>query len=242
MVIGVFNRDSRLKSGDIINGYVVEKLFGEGRYGICYLVLKNNKKFILKQLKKKMIKKSGDKIFYEQEILAKLKHPNIPSFIETIEQGNFFGFILEYIEGKTLEEIIFKDEYVFNKKEILNLGTQIINIVKYLHENNVVHRDIRVPNIILRDGRLYLIDFGLARYINNDRYTVDVDFSYLGDFLLHLYYTSYEIREEKERPWYEELDLDDKEMLMLKKLFGIEKTYSSISEIEKQFKNLYCKL
>lgn len=238
MVINLFKKDNRFSQGDVIKGYIIEKILGEGRYGICYLVSKDNKKFIFKQLKKKMLKKSGDKIFYEGEILKKLHSPNILRCLETIEEQSCFAYILEFIEGKTVEEIIFKDNYVFNKKEILSLGTQLIDIIKYLHNNNVVHRDIRVPNVIYKNEQLYLIDFGLARYINGKKYTVDIDFSYLGDFLLHLYYTSYETKEKKERPWYEELLLGEEEMLFLKKLMGIEETYSSIYDVEKDFNNL----
>lgn len=238
MVLGLFNKDVKFSSGDEVNGYIIEEKLGEGRYGICYLVVKDNKKFILKQLKNKMLKKSGDKVFNEEKILKSLNIPNIPNiprYIETIKEKNLFAFILEYIEGKTIEEIIFKDNYIFNKREIFNIGIQLINIVKYLHDNNIVHRDIRVPNTIFRDGQLYLVDFGLARYINSKKYTVDVDFSYIGDFLLHLYYTSYEGKGKKERPWYEELSLTDEEMIFLKRLFNIEKTYSSIYEVQEEF-------
>lgn len=238
MVLDLFNRDVKFSTGDEVKGYVIEKKLGEGRYGICYLILKNNKKFILKQLKNKMLKKSGDKIFNEEKILKSLDLSNIPKYIETIKEEKFFAFVLEYIEGKTFEEIIFKDDYIFNKSEIYDVGLQLINIVKYLHDNNIVHRDIRVPNTILRDGKLYLVDFGLARYKDNKRYTFNVDFSYIGDFLLHLYYTSYDTNGKKERPWYEELSLADEEMLILKRLFGIEKTYSSIYEVQEEFTSL----
>ncbi|MHC1683587.1 MAG: protein kinase family protein [Clostridiaceae bacterium] len=238
MVLSLFNRDVRLNQGDLIHEYIVEEILGEGRYGICYLVSKDNKKYILKQLKKKMLKKSGDKVFFEKKILKKLNYPNIPKYIETIKEDNIFAFILEFIEGKTIERIIFEDDYVFDKSEIKSIGNQVINIVKYLHENGIVHRDIRVPNTIFRDGQIYLVDFGLARYINEEKYTIDVDFSYIGDFLLHLYYTSFDSKEKKERPWYEELTLEDEEMLFLKRLFGIEKTYNSIYEVEEAFKKL----
>lgn len=234
MVIGVFNKDKRFSTSEIVKGYIIEEILGEGRYGICYLVSKDGKKYILKQLKKKMLNKTSEKLFYEEEILKNLKTYNIPRYIETINE-DFYGYILEYIEGKTMEEIIFKDKYVFDKLEIFSIGNKIINIIKYLHENKIVHRDIRIPNIIFRDGEIYLLDFGLARYINNKKYTADIDFSYVGDFLLHLYYTSYEVKDKKERPWYEELQLEDKEMLILKRLFGIEKKYSSIYEVQEDF-------
>lgn len=235
MVIKLFCRDTVYSPTQQIGEYTVLKVIGEGRYGICYLVSEGKKKYILKQLKKGMLKENRKKAGYEEDILMKLWHECIPRFIKKIEQKDFCGYVLEYKEGKTFEEIIFDENYVFGWEEIYQVGIQIINILKYLHTKGVVHRDIRVPNTLYDGSKVYLVDFGLARWINNDRYTVDVDFSYFGDFLLHLYYTSFEIKDKKKKPWYQELELPQDELVFLKRLMGLEEKFKNINEIEKDF-------
>lgn len=237
----IFRKDKVYSSNEKIDEYTVLNVLGEGRYGICYLVKKDDKQFIIKQLKKEMVKKTGFKVNFEEEILSKLEHECIPKFIKKLQFEKFLGYVLEFKEGKTFEELIFKDEYVFKRKEIYDIGIQIINIVKYLHSENIVHRDIRVPNTLYYQGKVNLVDFGLARWINDDRYTVDVDFSYFGDFLLHLYYSDFDTTDikGKGKSWYDELELFDNEKAYLKKLLGIEERYIDINDVEKDLLSLY---
>lgn len=235
MVIKFLKRDKVYSPGEQIYEYIVLKILGEGRFGICYLVEKDNRQYILKQLKIKMLEKIGSKVVYEEDILNSISHPCIPKFIKTVQFEKFFGYILEYKEGKTFEDIICEDEYIFKREEIYNICGQLINILKYLHGQGIVHRDIRIPNTIYHEGKAYLVDFGLSRWINDERYTADVDFSYLGDFLLHLYYTSFQCKTFRGKPWYKELDLFSVEMNFLKRLLGIEKIYTNIEEVEKDF-------
>lgn len=235
MILGLFNRDKVYLPTQQIGDYTVQRVLGEGRYGICYLVSKDKKRYILKQLKRGMLKKIGAKVKYEEEILKSINHECIPKFIKKIELNEFGAYILEFKQGKTFEEIIFEDNYIFKRDEIYNIGIQLINILKYLHHSGIVHRDIRVPNVLYNQEKVYLVDFGLARWIDNKRYAEDIDFSYLGDFLLHLYYTSFEVKDKKEKVWYEELDLPKDEEIFLKRLMGIDKKYNNISEVEEEF-------
>lgn len=188
-----------------------------------------------------MLDKTRSKLYYESEILSKLKSNRFPKFITSYNYNGTEGYILEYIYGKDFYEILAKDEYEFSKNEIYNIAEELLNIIEILQENNIVHRDIRTSNVILNENnQLVLIDFGLARYIDNNRYLKDVDYWYLADFLLHLYYSSYYPNddEEVERPWYEELNLDNYEIIFLKKLMAIEKPYKNIEEIRADLDNI----
>lgn len=232
----LFNRDKLYCIGEITGSYTIQKILGEGRYGIAYLATnKNEEKVVIKQLKNNMIKKSKDKVKYEKEILQKLNNNAFPKFIESFEDGDKRGYILEYKEGTTFEDLIYKDRYVFTKSEILNICNKLISLIEGLEENNIVHKDIRVSNVILsKNGDISLIDFGLARFVDDEKYTKEMDFWYLGDFLLHLYYTSYTITTKKSKPWYEELDISEKEKIFIKKLMGIEREFTSLEEIKRE--------
>lgn len=238
MVLKLFNKAKLYAPGQEIGGYTVIKIIGEGRYGICYLVCAGSKQFILKQLKRNIFGQTDPKAGFEEEILKRIRHPCLPGFIKKVAPGGCAGYLLEFKAGKTFEEAIFEDTRIFERNEIYHVGAQLINIIKYLHGMGIVHRDIRVPNTLYNNGMVYLIDFGLARWINNKKYTVDVDFSYLGEFLLHLYYTSYENKNGSSRPWYEELDLFTEESAFLKRLLGLEEGYKNINEVERAFGNL----
>lgn len=236
-MIPIFRR-KKYPPGYLIGGYKVIRLVGEGRFGLCYLVDLDGKQYILKEIKPKAIKKSGNKIIFEQEILSSINHPSIPNIVDTIKNDSVYAYILEYKSGNTIEDMIFGYNHIFTPTEIYKVGIKLIDIIKYLHENNIVHRDIRVPNVIIEDDDVYLIDFGLARILNNERYAPSVDFAYLGHLLIHLYYSSFQKSNKKSEPWYSELELSRGELVFLKKLLGLDDIYKSIYDVERDFLKL----
>lgn len=215
------------------------KILGEGKFGTCYLVTDEKNLFALKLLKKKKYQKNPHKAKYEEDILKKLRHEAIPRFIRKIDDESLIGFVLEYKQGVTLENMIFSQGHVFTRNEIYNIGKQLIDILKYLHGEGVVHRDIRLPNVLFNDNIIYLVDFGLAKWMDNKDFKTDRDFLCLGNFLLHLYYTSVKDKPKKNKPWYKELRLSSKELVFLKKLMGKEKIYKDIYEVETDFEEMF---
>lgn len=232
--------DKYYKKNEIVNGYTITNLIGQGRYGIVYLGENQDfEKCVIKQLKNEMIEKSRSKLFYEEEILKKINNPAFPKFIGKFKDEDREGYILEYIQGPVFEDILVRDSCIFTREDIYKVGGQLLDIIEILHENKIVHRDIRLPNVILKqDGNLALIDFGLARYMDSKRYKKEIDYWFLGDFLIHLYYTTYEPVDYIERPWYDELDLTKDESIFLKKLMSIKEPYKSIEEIRRDLENL----
>lgn len=232
--------DKYYKRNDLVNGYSIIKIIGEGRYGIAYLAINDKKqKCVIKQLKKNMLKETRKKLFYEEKILQSLNNPNFPRFLGKFKDEYREGYLLEYIEGKVFEDLVVRDKCKFKRNDIYIIASQLLNLAEILHNKNIVHRDIRLPNVIVKKNMdLALIDFGLARYIDNDRYVPETDFWYIGDFLIHLYYTMYNSTNDEDKPWYEELDLYPQEKTLLKKLMGIEKPYKEIYEIQEQIQML----
>ena len=223
-------------SGKQVGRYILERPLGEGRYGLCFLARSDcGEKVVVKKFKTSLLKKTSPKNIDEAVILSKLEDRRIPELLGVINQKGFYGFVLEYKPGCTVKNLLFKYGYKFSSEEIFNIGLQLIRVIKYLHENGVVHRDIRIPNVLLDKGEVYLIDFGLARWAEHHRYPYDLDFSYLGDFLLYLLYSTYQKGKKAEFPWYEELALNDEQKLFLKRLLRLEEVYESINDIETDF-------
>ncbi len=224
------------KVNDRVNGYLVRKIIGEGRYGIAYLVTNDqNEQYVLKQIKKESNKETNENLFYEEKTLRSLDYSCFPKFISKFEDKYGECYVLEYIDGTVFEDLIVEDKHIFSKDEIYNVGSQLLELVEILQNNNIVHRDIRLPNVILKKNKeIALIDFGLARFIDNDRYLKEIDYWWLGAFLIFLYYSSYTETNSEERPWFEELELNIDEKIFLKRLMGIEERYKDIKDIKEQ--------
>lgn len=227
-------------AGKRVGQYTIDRLLGEGKYGLCFLAKSGNgNQVVIKKYKKSLRKDNLPDRINEAVILSKLEDERIPEFLGVINVSGFYGFVLAYKRGSTVKDLLFTHRHIFSWEEFYHIGTQLIDIIKYLHDNGVVHRDIRIPNVVIDQGKLSLIDFGLARWADKEA-SYDLDFSYLGDFFLYLLYSNYERQNKrkpwlKELPWYDELSLTQEQIMFLKRLFGMEARYDNISDIETDF-------
>lgn len=225
--------------------YEVVQLLGRGSYGFAYLVRNKatNNQFVLKRLRRKHIKKKKIVRNFQQEIafLQKEIHPNIPAIKQV---GNIAGipyFSMDYIEGKTFEQIIFGDGTTFSVEESLVIVGQLLEIVTTIHNHGIVHRDLRIPNILLRNKELVIIDFGLACFLDSECDYRQVknpkkapsyisDLYNIGHFLLFLLYSNYTPTHRKERSWQEELQLPNQVQNYLEKLLLLQPPFSNAQE------------
>lgn len=227
--------DRYFNINDIVNGYRIINIIGQGRYGIAYLAInKFGEKCVVKQLRNEMLKLTRNSIIYEKKILKMLNDSRFPRFISEFKDEFREGYLLEYIDGIVFHDLINRG-HEFTREEIYETALQLLELAETLHNQGVVHRDIRTPNVILmKNNQLALIDFGLARFIKST-HSINTDYWYIGDFLLQLYYTTYNNKiNELERPWFEELDLTIQEKVLLKRLMGLGRRYRSIDEIRNQ--------
>ena len=242
-----------LNKGKLINErYEIMEFLGRGSYGNSYLVFDREKRshVVLKLLRKhKMIFKAGMNSFkQEQEILQFLNYRHFPAFYE---KGEFRGtpfYTMEFVNGKTFEQLIFQEGKTFSEKESFQVGNQLLLIMDWLHHKKIVHRDIRIPNVMIEENQIKLIDFGLARRFDAHHLPeLDLDrikrmespvsdYYALGHFLLFLLYSTYEFNGTKqERGWEEELDISDSARRIIRKLLVIEEPYQSCYEIKQDF-------
>ena len=75
--------------------------------------------------------------------------------------GSLF-YVMSFIEGDNLEDQIFFKKNTFNEKESLLVLTHLLELVDYLHKKDIYHQDLRIPNMLLKNKELFLIDFGLS--------------------------------------------------------------------------------
>ena len=173
----------KLKKETVLNKtYKVLKFLNKGSMGNVYLVerIKDNKQFVIKELL--YTKACGidendtrEMFFQEAEFLAKFDHHSIPKTYGTFSEENRHYIIMDYIEGKTLEEIINLSDSPILEYKAIQWIIELAEIMDYLHnsfEKPVIYRDLKPSNIIITpDGNVNLIDFGIALYYNPDRNT-----------------------------------------------------------------------
>ncbi|MEJ8546057.1 serine/threonine protein kinase [Brevibacillus borstelensis] len=247
-------RDKPYRIGTRLGHYTIDSVLGMGSYGIAYRARHDvtGELIVLKQVKPSLRRSPKGEAMqaYEQRILQALCHPQIPRFIERFHfQGNAF-LAMSYIDGPTLEELLFDEQAVVGESEAARYMLQIGELVSYVHRHGIIHRDVRIPNVIWQNGTPYLIDFGLARFCGDSPTYSAADMSSypeekqlkrhvepasdlyaLGHFFLFLLYTGYQPGEDQpERSWEEELTLRPEVAAMIRRLLQIDRGYADVDE------------
>lgn len=100
----------------------------------------------------------------ESMVIARLNHPNIVHVIDKGKAGNRYYFVMEYIDGTSLREVIDSGKIPLTTK--LEMIVQVCKALDYAHKNGVIHRDIKPANILIdREGNPRVADFGIAQII-----------------------------------------------------------------------------
>mgnify|MGYP005621044081 CR=1 FL=1 len=103
----------------------------------------------------------------EANILASLNHPGIVQVYDFFSEGNRSYLVLEYIDGKDLEDVLVETEGFLTESQVVSWAIQVCEVLSYLHGHEpkpIVFRDIKPANIMKdKQGRIRLVDFGIAR-------------------------------------------------------------------------------
>ncbi|MCA9126091.1 MAG: serine/threonine protein kinase [Planctomycetales bacterium] len=103
----------------------------------------------------------------EARTLAKLSHPNIVSVYEFGRVDDIYYFLMEYVEGTTLREVVRTGQ--LTPRQALAIVPNLCDALQYAHDKAVVHRDIKPENILLAvDGTVKIADFGLSRILGDE--------------------------------------------------------------------------
>ncbi|NEQ21895.1 MAG: protein kinase, partial [Microcoleus sp. SIO2G3] len=161
---------AKLRLGD---RYRALKLIGHGGFGRTFLAIDeqmpSHPTCVIKQLFPQMqnteaAKKAAE--LFEQEALRldQLAHGQIPKLLAHLTQDRCQYLIQTYIEGETLAQELARTG-AFKPDQIRQLLVDLLPVLQYLHDRQVIHRDVKPENIVRRasDGRLVLVDFGASK-------------------------------------------------------------------------------
>jgi serine/threonine-protein kinase len=163
------------QSGTIYdNRYKIIEALGQGGFAITLLAedLETNNKVVLKLPD---ITQLGDPAVYERfkreiAIGKLLNHPDLPIAL-TYSEGNPPYIVIKYAEGKSLSDIM-HEKGRFSVDEVVEICSNLLDVLNYCHERGVYHRDIKPENLLLgSDGRIKIIDFGIAGMEGSPRVT-----------------------------------------------------------------------
>ena len=173
-----------LKPGHRLHWYSIEKILGQGGFGITYLARDFNldhevaiKEYLPMELAVRerdssvqpasdthgeLFKWGLDRFMTEAQTLACFKHPNIVRVLAVFQANGTGYMVMEYEEGDSLKDILARR--TLEEDDLLNIVLPILGGLEKVHERGFIHRDIKPANIFIReDGSPVLIDFGSAR-------------------------------------------------------------------------------
>ena len=155
-----------------LNFYKYGRLIGQGAFGKVNLGLNvlTGRVVAIKSFNKSNLNSNSEnmkKIKYETNLMKKLNHPNITKILELFEDKEYILIIMEYINGGNLFSFLKKHRKVSEKTAKL-LYRQIILGIKYMHQQGIVHRDIKLENILIDlNNNIKICDFGIGRVLSS---------------------------------------------------------------------------
>jgi len=156
-------------------GYITVRTIGSGSFGVVDLIRrsKDGKLFTAKCIRDFKTKKEED-IIHEAKVMRRYRHANIVSFLESFRAKSVFVIVMEYCDSGDLQErlkFLRTEGRYLSKQKALRWFVQIAFALEYLHNCNVLHRDVKPGNIFLSHGGdiAKLGDLGNTRILENTR-------------------------------------------------------------------------
>ena len=168
-------RASLPRTRSLLGGrYLILKQLAEGAFGHTLLAedthLPGYPKCVVKQLKPQTgskATKTARRLFnQEAEVLYELgNHPQIPKLLAHFEDRNGFYLAQEYIQGRSLSQEL-KQNAPCSEPQVIQLVREILEVLVFVHQQQVIHRDLKPGNLIRRqdDGKIVMIDFGAVKH------------------------------------------------------------------------------
>ncbi len=150
----------------IANRYIINKKLGEGGMADVYLAQDSflNREVAIKILRGKLSLDPVQLLRFQREANAasRLNHANIVEIYDVGEDNGQHYIVMEYIQGKSLKELI-SQRGAMDQQEAIQIMDQLLCAIIEAHKNNIIHRDIKPQNILVKDdGTVKIADFGIA--------------------------------------------------------------------------------
>ena len=182
-----------LKHGDFLaQRYFVLDIVGQGGYATVYKAKDCRQRDTFVALKQVSLARlsaqasieATDAYNREVTLLSRLRHPDLPRIHDHFADRDHWYLVMDFIEGETLETILqTSPQGCLPYKRVLDLGITLSDVLTYLHAQHppIIFRDLKPSNIMLTtSGRLFLIDFGIARRYQTGQLKDTIAFGSLG--------------------------------------------------------------
>ena len=155
---------------EVANRYEIISLIGQGGMADVYkakdIIL--NRIVAIKILREKLSHDAMTLVRFQREASAasRLSHPNVVDIYDVGESDGMHYIVMEFIRGRTLKQLI-QQRGALSVSESIQIMTQLTSAIDHAHKHNIIHRDIKPQNVLVKDdGTVKITDFGLA--IAND--------------------------------------------------------------------------
>jgi len=155
-----------------LNNLRLGKVLGEGSYGKVLLATDNftGEECAVKILDKSKMDKEGlQRVYFEAEIMQKLQHKNILQIKNITEDNENVYIVMKYARNGDLLEYL-NSKKRLTEEEAREIFIQLIEALEYTHNKNIIHRDIKLENILIDENNEVIVgDWGFAGYWSNDK-------------------------------------------------------------------------
>src|SRR3954468_12703168 len=157
--------------GSQVNQYKILEKIGSGGQGTVYKALdtKLHRTVVIKILPPELTARTANFKRFEREaqLCSQLDHPNICTIYDFHEANGVYYIAMQYVEGKNVRQLVAGRP--LELKSALSIAIQVTDALAFAHSKNIIHRDIKVGNVMVTEsGQAKILDFGLAKLLEDE--------------------------------------------------------------------------